>query len=87
MYRTLSGLACSPAALLLFCGVSSQFLPHVQAMAMCGAQVVVSDTQDMMQLLRINIEANMAALQTSSGKLIGSISIRQLRLMLPNMLR
>lgn len=58
----------------------------MQAMAMCGAQVVVSDTEDMMQLLRINIEANMAALQTSSGKLIGSISKGQLCLMLPDML-
>ena len=35
---------------------------------MRGADVVVSDTQEMMQLLRMNVEANKAALQASPGK-------------------
>lgn len=43
-------------------------------MAISGAEVVVSDTEDMAQLLCMNIEANRPALQTSSGKPIGSIS-------------
>lgn len=35
---------------------------------MRGARVVVSDCQEMMQLLRMNIEANKPALQASPGK-------------------
>ena len=65
--------SCGTTALLPH---SFRLLSYVQAMALNGAQVVVSDTEDMMQLLSMNIKANMAALHASSGKLSGSISLQ-----------